>query len=263
MGSLSPGPDAQAAGVPEARPLSPGGAFLGPAGGQPLAPVLGPLRHLLPAPTTTPSWTSGWAQLSEAIKLVFASVYSKASRSYFQAIDYKIEEEQMARAGPGGGRQPVRGPLLPPTSRAWPSRSTTIRWPTPSPRTASPTSPWAWAATWWAAARPTGSSRPTRSWTSCPPKEQLRNTQKMFSALDMSRTTVDLFNGGGRHPAQPGHPGGGEGRGPEPLRLGVGRQRRAHPGQPGPPRAAHRELPATSSSTTPSRWRRSSRRSWR
>ncbi|MDE3246449.1 MAG: hypothetical protein KGN80_10195, partial [Acidobacteriota bacterium] len=36
------------------------------------------------------------AQLCEAIKLVYASVYTKASRSYFQAIDYKIEEEQMA-----------------------------------------------------------------------------------------------------------------------------------------------------------------------
>ncbi len=36
------------------------------------------------------------AQLTEAIRLVYASVYSKASRSYFQAIDYKIEEEQMA-----------------------------------------------------------------------------------------------------------------------------------------------------------------------
>ena len=36
------------------------------------------------------------AQLTEAIKLVYASVYAKAARSYFQAIDYKIEEEQMA-----------------------------------------------------------------------------------------------------------------------------------------------------------------------
>lgn len=35
-------------------------------------------------------------QLSDAVKLVYASVYLKASRAYFQAIDYKVEEEQMA-----------------------------------------------------------------------------------------------------------------------------------------------------------------------
>ncbi|MBF0542959.1 MAG: hypothetical protein HQM08_00930 [Candidatus Riflebacteria bacterium] len=35
-------------------------------------------------------------QLMEAIKLVFASVYSKTARMYFDAIDYKIEEEKMA-----------------------------------------------------------------------------------------------------------------------------------------------------------------------
>ncbi len=35
------------------------------------------------------------AQLVEAIKLVYASVYAKEARAYFQAIDYKIEEEKM------------------------------------------------------------------------------------------------------------------------------------------------------------------------
>jgi len=34
-------------------------------------------------------------QLADAIKLVYASVYSKGSRAYFEAIDYKVEEEQM------------------------------------------------------------------------------------------------------------------------------------------------------------------------
>ena len=47
-------------------------------------------------PNNDPDSTVREAQLVEAIKLVYASVYSKASRSYFQAIDYKIEEEQMA-----------------------------------------------------------------------------------------------------------------------------------------------------------------------
>ncbi|MCF8230777.1 MAG: pyruvate, phosphate dikinase [Bacteroidales bacterium] len=35
-------------------------------------------------------------QLCDAIKLVYASVYSKTARSYIHAIDYKIEEEKMA-----------------------------------------------------------------------------------------------------------------------------------------------------------------------
>ncbi len=35
-------------------------------------------------------------QLSDAIKLVFASIYSRNSRAYFEAISYKIELEKMA-----------------------------------------------------------------------------------------------------------------------------------------------------------------------
>lgn len=35
-------------------------------------------------------------QLEEAIKLVYASVYSKEAREYFEAINYNIEEEKMA-----------------------------------------------------------------------------------------------------------------------------------------------------------------------
>jgi len=35
-------------------------------------------------------------QLSDAIKLVFSSIYSRNSRTYFEAINYKIEQEKMA-----------------------------------------------------------------------------------------------------------------------------------------------------------------------
>jgi len=35
-------------------------------------------------------------QLTNAIKLVYASIYSKNARTYFKAIDYKVEEEKMA-----------------------------------------------------------------------------------------------------------------------------------------------------------------------
>ena len=37
-----------------------------------------------------------YKQLADAIKLVFASIYSPESRSYFDAIGYKVEEEKMA-----------------------------------------------------------------------------------------------------------------------------------------------------------------------
>ena len=47
-------------------------------------------------PNNHPELSVRVAQLAEAIKLVYASVYSKESRAYFQAIDYKIEEERMA-----------------------------------------------------------------------------------------------------------------------------------------------------------------------
>lgn len=35
-------------------------------------------------------------QITDAIKLVFASIYSKSARAYFDAISYKIEQEKMA-----------------------------------------------------------------------------------------------------------------------------------------------------------------------
>lgn len=35
-------------------------------------------------------------QLEDAIKLVFASIYSKNARTYFEAINYKVEQEKMA-----------------------------------------------------------------------------------------------------------------------------------------------------------------------
>ncbi len=37
-----------------------------------------------------------YKHLSDAIKLVYASIFSNSSRSYFEAINYKVEEEKMA-----------------------------------------------------------------------------------------------------------------------------------------------------------------------
>ncbi len=39
---------------------------------------------------------SDLSNLSEAIKLVFSSIYSKNARTYFEAINYKVEQEKMA-----------------------------------------------------------------------------------------------------------------------------------------------------------------------
>ena len=47
-------------------------------------------------PNNHPELEMRESQLVEAIKMVYASVFSKQSRAYFEAIDYKIEEEQMA-----------------------------------------------------------------------------------------------------------------------------------------------------------------------
>jgi CheY-like chemotaxis protein len=47
-------------------------------------------------PNNHPSLDVRLHQLENAIKLVYASVFSKLSRSYFEAINYKVEEEKMA-----------------------------------------------------------------------------------------------------------------------------------------------------------------------
>lgn len=59
---------------------------------QPFSGIFG--TYLLP--NNHPDPDARLKQLSDAIKLVFASIYSKNARSYFEAINYKIELEKMA-----------------------------------------------------------------------------------------------------------------------------------------------------------------------
>ena len=134
------------------------------------------------------------AQLVEAIKLVYASVYTKAARSYFQAIDYKIEEEQMAIL-----IQEVSGQRF--GERFYPHISGVaqsfnyypVAYTQPQDGIAS-------------IALGLGKyvvegdkayrfSPPYPEMDMIPPKEQLRATQKHFYALDMSRSSVDLYSG--------------------------------------------------------------------
>jgi len=59
---------------------------------QPFSGIFG--TYLLP--NNNPDPETRQKHLSDAIKLVFASVYSKNARAYFEAINYKIELEKMA-----------------------------------------------------------------------------------------------------------------------------------------------------------------------
>ena len=59
---------------------------------QPFSGIFG--TYLLP--NNDPDFDIRFKQLTEAIKLVFASIYSKSARIYFEAICYKIELEKMA-----------------------------------------------------------------------------------------------------------------------------------------------------------------------
>jgi hypothetical protein len=59
---------------------------------QPFSGIFG--TYLLP--NNNPDSEIRLKQLSDAIKLVFSSIYSRNSRTYFEAINYKIEQEKMA-----------------------------------------------------------------------------------------------------------------------------------------------------------------------
>jgi CheY-like chemotaxis protein len=59
---------------------------------QPFSGIFG--TYLLP--NNSSEFEVRFRHVSEAIKLVFASIYSKSARTYFEAINYKIEREKMA-----------------------------------------------------------------------------------------------------------------------------------------------------------------------
>ncbi len=59
---------------------------------QPFSGIFG--TYLLPNNDADPEIR--FKQLTEAIKLVFSSIYSRNARTYFEAINYKIEQEKMA-----------------------------------------------------------------------------------------------------------------------------------------------------------------------
>ena len=152
------------------------------------------LYHTFFLPNNDPDPAVREAQLLEAIKLVYASVYTKAARSYFQAIDYKIEEEQMAIL-----IQEVSGRRF--GDRFYPHLSGVaqsfnyypVAYTLPQDGIAN-------IAVGLGKYVVEGDkayrfSPPYPEMDVVPPKEQLRTTQKHFYALDMSRTATDLYRG--------------------------------------------------------------------
>ncbi len=47
-------------------------------------------------PNNHPDLEVRYQQLETAVKLVYASIFTDAAQAYFEAVDYKIEEERMA-----------------------------------------------------------------------------------------------------------------------------------------------------------------------
>lgn len=134
------------------------------------------------------------AQLAEAIKLVYASVYTKAARSYFEAIDYKIEEEQMAVL-----IQEVAGRRF--GDRFYPHFSGVAQsfnyYPVAYTQ---PQDGIANIAVGLGKYVVEGGKSyrfapPYPEMDMLPPREQVQTSQKRFYALDMSRDTVDLYRG--------------------------------------------------------------------
>jgi CheY-like chemotaxis protein len=145
-------------------------------------------------PNNHPDLAVRVAQAAEAIKLVYASVYSKEARAYFEAIDYKIEEERMAIL-----IQELAGRQF--GDRFYPHVSGVAQSFNYYPITyLQPQDGIANIGIGLGKYVVEGG----KAFRFCPawpqtdmvsPKEQLRSTQERFYALDLGRNTVDLFNG--------------------------------------------------------------------
>ena len=145
-------------------------------------------------PNNDPDLEVRVAQLAEAVKLVYASVYSKASRSYFEAIDYKIEEEQMAIL-----IQEVAGrrfgthfyPYLSGVAQSF--NYYPVAYTQPQDGIANiAVGLGKYVVEGGKAYR---FAPPYPEMDMLTPRDQLRTTQREFYALDMSRTAIDLYHG--------------------------------------------------------------------
>jgi hypothetical protein len=145
-------------------------------------------------PNNHPELEMRESQLAEAIKMVYASVYSKQSRAYFEAIGYKIEEEQMAILIQEVAGSRFGDHFYPHISGVAQSFNYyPVAYTQPQDGIAN-----------LAVGLGKYVVEGEKAYRFSPPypdldilvaQEQLRSTQNHFYALDMSRTTLDLFNG--------------------------------------------------------------------
>ncbi|MBF0499373.1 MAG: hypothetical protein HQM09_04535 [Candidatus Riflebacteria bacterium] len=133
-------------------------------------------------------------QVMEAIKLVYASVYSKAARAYFEAINYKIEEERMAIV-----IQQVVGVTH--EDRFYPDFSGVAQSYNFYPFSYIEPGDGVANIAIGLGKYVVGGEQAYRFCPAYPqldivtPEELLRNSQKRFYALDLSQNAMDLFNG--------------------------------------------------------------------
>ena len=145
-------------------------------------------------PNNDPDAEVRLAQVEEAIKLVYASVYAKAARSYFDAIDYKLEEEQMAVL-----IQDVSGARF--GDRFYPHVSGVAQsfnyYPVAHTQPQDGIANLAVGLGKYVVegGKAYRFAPPYPEMDILSPREQLRTTQKQFYALDMSRSRVDLLAG--------------------------------------------------------------------
>ncbi|GAB4272638.1 MAG: PEP/pyruvate-binding domain-containing protein [Candidatus Rifleibacteriota bacterium] len=133
-------------------------------------------------------------QVEDAIKLIYASVYSKEAREYFDAINYNIEEEKMAvviQQIVGKQHGNIFYPMISGVGQSFNYYPFSYIKPDDG-----------------VGMLVLGLGRHVvggeRSFRFCPtypkleiltPEELVRNSQKRYYALDLSKSTVDLFNG--------------------------------------------------------------------
>jgi hypothetical protein len=119
-------------------------------------------------PNSHPDPDRRLAQLCDAIRLVYASLFSEGARTYFDAASYKIEEERMAivvqeLVGQRHGRWFY--PLISGTAQSYnyyPYRISNRMMASVSRLLGS-------GPMWWKVARPSASLPGIRSWMCCPP----------------------------------------------------------------------------------------------
>ncbi|MFZ5949476.1 MAG: PEP/pyruvate-binding domain-containing protein [Candidatus Rifleibacteriota bacterium] len=145
-------------------------------------------------PNNHPDLETRLKQVEDAIKLVYASVYSKEAREYFDAINYNIEEEKMAvviQQIVGKQHGNLFYPMISGVGQSYNYYPFSYIKPDDG-----------------VGMLVLGLGRLVvggeRSFRFCPaypkleiltPEELVKNSQKRFYALDLGKNTIDLFNG--------------------------------------------------------------------